>query len=65
MVGDYCRACWLGECERVLLAHIAPVSLVDCPCCQHGHEWADVNSAVTSSRRPQLRTRQSPLGRTR
>ena len=65
MIGDYCRACWLGECERVLLAHIAPVALVDCPCCQRGHDWAEAAPAASSARSLQLRTRHSPLGRTR
>jgi len=43
MIGEYCLDCWLGECEQVLFAHVAPVSLVDCPCCRLGHDWSSAD----------------------
>ena len=54
MIGRFCLDCWLGDCEQVRLAHITPVSVVDCPCCRRGHDWTDelvgpVVASVTSS----------------
>jgi len=41
MVGEYCWDCWLGECDHVRIAHVRPVSVVDCRCCRLAHKLTD------------------------
>jgi len=41
MIGHYCLECWLGECQQVQIAHVAPFSVVDCHCCRLVHDWTN------------------------